>query len=79
MNPDRSSIVLVLGGLSLVSCAPLGIAAWVMGASALREDSGDHRDRLAGVDRTDATLHRARPVPEVVGSRDGLGGQLAGF
>ncbi|MCP4894736.1 MAG: DUF4190 domain-containing protein, partial [Actinomycetales bacterium] len=33
MNPDRSSIVLVLGVLSLVICAPLGIAAWVMGAS----------------------------------------------
>ncbi|MCP4495322.1 MAG: hypothetical protein GY921_01355 [Phycisphaeraceae bacterium] len=41
MNPDRSSIVLVLGVLSLVICAPLGIAAWVMGASDLREmDAG---------------------------------------
>ncbi|HAC09550.1 MAG TPA: hypothetical protein DCG14_07835 [Phycisphaerales bacterium] len=40
-EPDRSSIVLVLGVLSLVICAPLGIAAWVMGASDLREmDAG---------------------------------------
>lgn len=41
MNPDRSAIVLVLGVLSLVVCAPLGIAAWVMGAGDLREmDAG---------------------------------------
>ena len=41
MNPDRSAIVLVLGVLSLIICAPLGIAAWVMGAGDLREmDAG---------------------------------------
>jgi hypothetical protein len=41
MNPDRSAIVLVLGVLSLVICAPLGIAAWVMGRGDLREmDAG---------------------------------------
>ena len=41
MNPDRSAIILVLGVLSLVICAPVGIAAWVMGASDLREiDAG---------------------------------------
>ncbi len=41
MNPDRSAIVLVFGVLSLIICAPLGIAAWVMGAGDLREmDAG---------------------------------------
>ena len=41
MNPDRSAIILVLGVLSLVICAPVGIAAWVMGAGDLREiDAG---------------------------------------
>ena len=41
MNPDRSAIILVLGVLSLVICAPTGIAAWVMGAGDLREiDAG---------------------------------------
>lgn len=31
MQPHRGAIVLVLGILSLIVCAPLGIAAWIMG------------------------------------------------
>ena len=42
MKPDRGSLILVLGILSLVVCAPLGIAAFIMGRSDLREiDAGD--------------------------------------
>jgi hypothetical protein len=41
MKPDRSALILVLGVLSLVVCAPLGIAAWVLGSGDLREmDAG---------------------------------------
>lgn len=29
--PHRATLVLVLGILSLVVCAPIGIAAWIMG------------------------------------------------
>jgi len=41
MKPHRGTLVLVLGIISLVVCAPLGIAAWVMGNSDLKEmDAG---------------------------------------
>jgi len=41
MKPNRATLILVLGILSLVICAPLGIAAWVMGNKDLREmDAG---------------------------------------
>ena len=41
MKPHRGTIILVLGILSLVVCAPLGIVAWVMGAGDLKEmDAG---------------------------------------
>ena len=41
MKPHRGTLVLILGILGLVICAPLGIAAWVMGASDLKEmDAG---------------------------------------
>ena len=41
MKPHRGTLILVLGILSLVVCAPLGIAAWVMGANDLKEmDAG---------------------------------------
>jgi len=33
----KGTTVLVLGILGLVCCAPLGIAAWVMGNNAIRE------------------------------------------
>jgi hypothetical protein len=41
MKPHRGTLILVLGILGLVICAPLGIAAWVMGAGDLKEmDAG---------------------------------------
>ncbi len=41
MKPHRGTLILVLGILSLVLCAPLGIAAWVMGNGDLKEiDAG---------------------------------------
>jgi hypothetical protein len=41
MKPHRGTLILILGILSLVVCAPLGIAAWVMGSRDLKEiDAG---------------------------------------
>ena len=41
MKPHRGTTVLVLGILGLVLCAPLGIAAWIMGNGDLKEmDAG---------------------------------------
>jgi hypothetical protein len=41
MKPHRSAVILVLGILSLVLCAPLGIFAWLMGNGDLRQmDAG---------------------------------------
>jgi hypothetical protein len=41
MKPHRGTVILVLGILSLVICAPLGIAAWVMGNGDIKEmDAG---------------------------------------
>ncbi len=41
MKPHRGTLVLILGILGLVLCAPLAIAAWVMGAGDLKEmDAG---------------------------------------
>jgi hypothetical protein len=44
MKPDRSSLVLVLGILSMIVCAPIGIAAFIMGRSDLREIDAGQRD-----------------------------------
>jgi len=41
MKPHRGTLILVFGILSLVVCAPLGIAAWIMGSGDLKEmDAG---------------------------------------
>jgi hypothetical protein len=41
MKPHHGTLVLVFGILGLVICAPLGIAAWVMGNGDLKQmDSG---------------------------------------
>lgn len=41
MLPHRGTTVLVMGILSLVICAPLGIAAWIMGKGDLSKiDAG---------------------------------------
>lgn len=36
MKPHRGTTILVLGILSLIICAPAGIAAWIMGNSDLK-------------------------------------------
>ena len=41
MKSHRGTLILVLGILGLVICGPLGIAAWVMGSSDMKEmDAG---------------------------------------
>lgn len=41
MKPHRGNLILVLGILSLVLCAPLGIPAWIMGSGDLKQmDAG---------------------------------------
>ena len=41
MKPHRGTLILVLGILGLVVCAPVAIAAWVMGSGDLKEiDAG---------------------------------------
>ena len=41
MKPHRGTLILIFGILSLVICAPLGIAAWVMGSGDMKEmDAG---------------------------------------
>ena len=44
MKPHRGTLILVFGILSLIVCAPLGIAAWIMGNSDLREIDSGHMD-----------------------------------
>ena len=53
MKPHRASTVLVLGILSLVVCAPLGIIAWIMGNADLREMNAGYMDPT-GRDSTSA-------------------------
>ncbi|MBI5684246.1 MAG: DUF4190 domain-containing protein [Verrucomicrobia bacterium] len=53
MKPHRATLILVLGILSLVLCAPLGIAAWVMGNSDLKEMDAGTMD-TSGRDNTNA-------------------------
>ncbi|HWQ91865.1 MAG TPA: DUF4190 domain-containing protein [Clostridia bacterium] len=36
MKPHRATTILVLGILSLILCAPLGIFAWIMGNADLK-------------------------------------------
>jgi hypothetical protein len=41
MKPHRGTMILVLGILGLIVCAPLGIVAWIMGGNDLKEmDAG---------------------------------------
>lgn len=51
MKSHRGTLILVLGVLSLVVCAPLGIVAWVMGNTDLREIAAGTMDP-AGKDLT---------------------------
>jgi hypothetical protein len=45
VEPHRATLVLVLGILSLVVCAPLGIAAWLMGSNDLAAMRAGRMDR----------------------------------
>jgi uncharacterized membrane protein len=41
MKPHRGTLVLVLGILGLIICAPLAIVAWILGANDIKEmDAG---------------------------------------
>jgi hypothetical protein len=41
MKPHRGTLILILGILGIIICAPLAIFAWVMGSSDLKEmDAG---------------------------------------
>ncbi len=44
MKPHRGTLILVFGILGMVSCLPLGIAAWIMGKSDLKEMDAGTRD-----------------------------------
>jgi len=44
MKPHRGTLILVLGILGLIVCGPLGIAAWIMGSSDLKEMSAGTMD-----------------------------------
>jgi hypothetical protein len=44
MKPHRATLILVLGILSLIICAPLGIVAWVMGNSDLKAMTAGEMD-----------------------------------
>ena len=53
MKPHRGTLILVLGILSLVLCAPLGIFAWIMGGNDLNEMAAGTMDP-SGRDTTKA-------------------------
>jgi hypothetical protein len=41
MKPHRGTLILVLGILGLIVCAPLAIVAWILGANDIKEiDAG---------------------------------------
>ena len=41
MKPHRGTLILVLGILGIVICGPLGVVAWILGNSDLKEiDAG---------------------------------------
>lgn len=44
MKPHRGTLILVLGILSLIVCAPLGIAAWIMANGDLKDMDAGHMD-----------------------------------
>jgi hypothetical protein len=62
MRPHNGTLILVLGILSLVICHPVGIAAWVMGSSDLKEmDAGR-------MDPTGRGLTQAGKVCGIIGT-----------
>jgi hypothetical protein len=62
MKPHRGTLILVLGILGLVVCAPLGIAAWLMG-------SGDLKQMDAGtMDTAGRSLTQAGRICGIIGT-----------
>lgn len=62
MKPHRGTLILVFGILSLVICAPLGIAAWVMGSADLKQmDAG-------AMDPTGRSLTNAGRICGIIGT-----------
>ena len=62
MNPGRGGLILTLGILSIICCAPLGMAAWIMGM-------GDLRKIEAGIiDREAKSLTQAGMICGIIGS-----------
>lgn len=51
MKPHRGTLILVLGILSLIFCAPLGVVAWIMGNADLKAMAAGTMDP-AGKDTT---------------------------
>ena len=62
LEPHRGATVLVLGILSLVLCAPLGIPAWVMGNNDLAAMQNGR------MDRSGEGLTRAGQVLGIIGT-----------
>jgi hypothetical protein len=62
MKPHRGTLILVLGILSLVICAPLGIFAWIMGGGDLKQmDAG-------GMDPNGRSLTSAGRICGIIGT-----------
>lgn len=62
LTPHRGSTILVLGILSLIMCAPLGIPAWFMGSHDLSEM------KAGRMDREGESLTQAGYVMGIIGS-----------
>jgi hypothetical protein len=66
MKPHRGTLILILGILGITFCAPLGIAAWIMGSADIKEmDSGTmdasgrsltHAGKICGIIGTIVTI-----------------------
>jgi hypothetical protein len=62
MKPHRGTLILILGILGITFCAPLGIAAWIMG-------SGDIKEMDAGkMDASGKSLTNAGKVCGIIGT-----------
>lgn len=62
LTPHRGPLILVLGILSLVMCAPLGLPAWWMGSHDLAEM------RAGRMDREGESLTQAGYITGIIGS-----------
>ncbi len=62
LQPHRGSAILVLGILSLLTCAPLGIIAWVMGS---RDLAAMRQGRM---DRSGEGITQAGQILGIIGS-----------